>query len=58
MKKIYYMLFLLLTGVCFNACVSEEEDLFDPSRCPARMGDGVLSERPFHGWICLYGKIR
>ena len=43
MKKIYYMLFLLLTGVCFNACVSEEEDLFDKS----------AAER-----ICLYGKIR
>lgn len=55
MKKIYYMLFLLLTGVCFNACVSEEEDLFDKSAAE-RMNEAIanykaiLQDAP-NGWV-------
>ena len=55
MKKIYYMLFLLLTGVCFNACVSEEEDLFDKSAAE-RINEAIanykaiLQDAP-QGWV-------
>ena len=55
MKKIYYMLFLLLIGVCFNACVSEEEDLFDKSAAE-RINEAIanykaiLQDAP-QGWV-------
>lgn len=55
MKKIYYILFLLLTGLCFNACVSEEEDLFDKSAAE-RMNEAIaqykaiLQDDP-QGWV-------
>ena len=55
MKKIYYILFLLLAGFCFNSCVSEEEDLFDKSAAE-RMNEAltkykaILQDDP-QGWV-------
>lgn len=55
MKKINYILFLLLTGLCFNACVSEEEDLFEKSAAE-RMNEAlakykaILQDNP-EGWL-------
>lgn len=55
MKKIYYILFLSLTGFCFNSCVSEEEDLFEKSAAE-RMNEAlseykaILQDDP-QGWV-------
>ncbi len=55
MKKIYYTLLLLLVGLCFNSCVSEEEDLFDKSAAE-RMNEAlakykaILQDDP-QGWV-------
>ena len=52
MKKIYYILFLLLAGFCFNSCVSEEEDLFDKSAAE-RMNE-ALTKGGFYQFHFLF----